>query len=153
MQYSYYDSPLGRLLLAGEFGILQQIKFNFQPANIAGEYNPAIFKDTTTQLDEYFLKQRKIFTIKYSLIAPPFFKKVLQQVAQVPFGRTTTYSEIAQQIGSPNAARAVGSANHKNPLPIIIPCHRVIGKNGKLVGFAAGIGNKERLLVLEQATY
>lgn len=150
MQYSYYDSPIGRLLLAGEFGILQQIKFNYQATILDGEYDQDFFSQAKKQLTEYFLLQRKKFTFEYQLTVSPFQKIVLQQVAKIPFGYTTTYSEIAQRIGKKNAARAVGSANHHNPLPIVIPCHRVIGKNGKLTGFAAGVNIKQKLLNIEQ---
>lgn len=150
MQYCYYDSPLGRLLLASKFGILQQIKFAYQVEDSDWKYSPKVFAEVTKQLTEYFLQQRKNFTIDYNLLVTPFQKLVLQQVAATPYAETTTYSKIAQQIAKPNAARAVGAANHHNPLPIIIPCHRVIGKNGNLVGFAAGLNNKQKLLELER---
>lgn len=101
------------------------------------------------QLQEYFSKKRTQFDIPLDLYGTPFQKKVWNQLRNIPFGEIRTYKEIAQTIGMPKAVRAVGGANNRNPIPIIIPCHRVIGSNGSLVGYAGGIAIKEYLLTLE----
>lgn len=108
------------------------------------------FTDKTFQeLNEYFNGNRKSFDIPYELIGTEFQKKVWTELTKIPYGETRTYKQIAQAIGNEKACRAVGLANNKNPIPIIIPCHRVIGANGKLVGYGLGIEMKESLLELE----
>lgn len=101
------------------------------------------------QLDEYFQKKRRVFEIPVDLYGTPFQKRVWRQLQSIPYGEVRTYKEIASEIGSPKAVRAVGGANNKNPLSIIIPCHRVIGSNGSLVGYGGGLHIKEYLLTLE----
>lgn len=101
------------------------------------------------QIREYFLKQRKQFSIPMDLKGTPFQLSVWRELAQIPFGETRTYSQIANKIGNPQASRAVGAATGRNPLPLIIPCHRVVGKNGKLTGFRGGLSLKNTLLQLE----
>lgn len=105
----------------------------------------------TIQLDEYFQGKRTIFSLPFKLAGTPFQLAVWKELQNIPYGKTTSYKEIAQKINKPKAYRAVGMANNKNPLPIIIPCHRVIGSNGKLIGYAGGLKLKNYLLELEQS--
>ena len=103
------------------------------------------------QLDEYFQGKRTTFSLPFKLTGTPFQLAVWKELQNIPYGQTTSYKEIAQKINKPKAYRAVGMANNKNPLPIIIPCHRVIGSNGKLIGYAGGLKLKNYLLELEKS--
>jgi methylated-DNA-[protein]-cysteine S-methyltransferase len=105
----------------------------------------------TIQLDEYFQGKRTTFSLPFKLTGTPFQLAVWKELQNIPYGKTTSYKEIAQKINKPKACRAVGMANNKNPLPIIIPCHRVIGSNGKLIGYAGGLNLKNYLLELEKS--
>lgn len=105
----------------------------------------------TIQLDEYFQGKRTIFSLPFKLTGTPFQLAVWKELQNIPYGQTTSYKEIAQKINKPKAYRAVGMANNKNLLPIIIPCHRVIGSNGKLIGYAGGLKLKNYLLELEKS--
>lgn len=105
----------------------------------------------TIQLDEYFQGKRTTFSLPFKLIGTPFQLAVWKELQNIPYGQTASYKEIAQKINKPKACRAVGMANNKNPLPIIIPCHRVIGSNGKLIGYAGGLNLKNYLLELEKS--
>lgn len=151
LYYCIYKSPVGKLLLAGDTDGLQSVQFE---CNIHVEENwiekNQFFTETTNQFNQYFNKQRKVFNLKLNPIGTTFQKQVWFRLQQIPFGETKYYAEIAQEIGNPKAARAIGMANNKNPIPIIIPCHRVIGKNGSLTGFASGLDVKQVLLNLEK---
>lgn len=105
----------------------------------------------TIQLDEYIQGKRTTFSLPFKLTGTPFQLAVWKELQNIPYGQTTSYKEIAQKINKPKAYRAVGMANNKNPLPIIIPCHRVIGSNGKLIGYAGGLNLKNYLLELEKS--
>ena len=105
----------------------------------------------TIQLDEYFQGKRTTFSLPFKLTGTPFQLAVWKELQNIPYGQTTSYKEIAQKINKPKAYRAVGMANNKNPLPIIIPCRRVIGSNGKLIGYAGGLKLKNYLLELEKS--
>lgn len=105
----------------------------------------------TIQLDEYFQGKRTTFSLPFKLTGTPFQLAVWKELQNIPYGQTTSYKEIAQKINKPKAYRTVGMANNKNPLPIIIPCHRVIGSNGKLIGYAGGLKLKNYLLELEKS--
>lgn len=105
----------------------------------------------TIQLDKYFQGKRTTFSLPFKLTGTPFQLAVWKELQNIPYGQTTSYKEIAQKINKPKAYRAVGMANNKNPLPIIIPCHRVIGSNGKLIGYAGGLKLKNYLLELEKS--
>lgn len=105
----------------------------------------------TIQLDEYFQGKRTTFSLPFKLTGTTFQLAVWKELQNIPYGQTTSYKEIAQKINKPKAYRAVGMANNKNPLPIIIPCHRVIGSNGKLIGYAGGLKLKNYLLELEKS--
>lgn len=152
MFFCYYDSPVGRLLVGGE----QKLEFIHFPKGKSAmvpasdwihETQP--FSDVLFQLDRYFSKTLTRFSLDYSLGGTPFQRRVWQTLAKVPYGTTISYGELAWRIGNPKAARAVGMANAKNPIPIIIPCHRVIGKDGSLTGFGGGLDVKQQLLALE----
>ena len=152
-QYCYYQSPIGTLLLIGTDGILEELHFpsSLEQVHIAEEWqnNEASFKQTLQQLAEYFAGKRQKFDLKISPKGTAFQERVWQELCRIPFGGTASYGEIAERIGNPKACRAVGMANAKNPIPIIVPCHRVIGKDGSLTGFGGGLEIKEQLLKLE----
>ena len=116
---------------------------------IEDEHHPILLK-TEKQLTEYFNHQRTVFDLALDFQGTDFQKKVWQALLTIPFGETRSYKQIAEQIGNVKAVRAVGAANGKNPISIIAPCHRVVGANGKLVGFAGGLENKEILLKIEK---
>ena len=148
--YLSYDSPVGTLyLIADDKGMLA-IE-NKKPSDIKESDNNAVIQ-CREALTEYFAGTRKIFddiAISPSLTGTPFRLKVWNALKEIPYGETRTYAQIAQAVGSPKACRAVGGANHHNPLPIIVPCHRVIGADRTLTGFGLGLDVKEKLLTLE----
>lgn len=152
MFYCHYDSPVGRLLVGGRkklaFICFPEGKSVMSPAS-DWVHDPRRFSDTLFQLDRYFNGSLTRFALDYSLDGTPFQQRVWQELAKVPYGTTISYGELARRIGNAKAARAVGMANAKNPLPIVIPCHRVIGKNGTLTGFGGGLDVKQKLLALE----
>ena len=117
--------------------------------DIVREETPLI-KKTAKQLEQYFAGSRRQFSLPLALKGTEFQKAVWEALQAIPYGKTRSYSDIAVTIGNPKAVRAVGMANHNNPIAIIVPCHRVIGKNGSLTGYASGIENKRLLLNLEQ---
>lgn len=112
--------------------------------------DPGPLREAMAQLEEYFAGQRRKFVLALEPIGTPFQRRVWQAVAAIPFGETRTYAEIARAVGRPGAARAVGAANGANPLPLVIPCHRVIGSGGSLTGYGGGIALKARLLAWER---
>ena len=112
-------------------------------------YNERPFADARRQLTEYFDGERRAFDLPLKLDGTEFQMSVLHALQQIPYGETTSYAEIAERIGRPKAVRAVGAANGRNPIPIIVPCHRVIGSHGDLTGFGGGLDTKEALLRLE----
>jgi methylated-DNA-[protein]-cysteine S-methyltransferase len=148
--YCYYKSPIGTLTLQtnaqGLLGVWFQTQQN-QPENL-GRLNKQqpILTRTVAQLDEYFRGDRQHFMLPIASSGTVFQQQVWSALATIPFGKTWCYQELANAINNPNAVRAVGLANSKNPVSIIIPCHRVIGKNGKLTGYAGGIERKQALL-------
>jgi methylated-DNA-[protein]-cysteine S-methyltransferase len=152
------DSPVGRLtLVANQKGRLTAIQWEdddpnrVNPANIIEDEHDQILLNAEKQLKEYFEGEREIFSLDLDFNGTEFQKKVWNALLTIPFGETRSYGEIARQIGNPQSVRAVGAANGKNPIPIVVPCHRVIGSSGKLVGFGGGIENKALLLDLEKA--
>ena len=108
-----------------------------------------LIKEAAKQLDEYFKGERQMFTVKLNPKGTLFQQDVWKALLEIPYGETRSYKQVAERVGNPKASRAVGMANNKNPIFIIIPCHRVIGSTGKLVGYGGGIGVKEKLLNLE----
>ena len=154
MRYSYTESPIGRLLLAGEDDGLSLIGFPGGKGCVRPEpdwiESPAPFADAARQLDEYFAGDRHTFDLVLKPTGTPFQRAVLDALLTIPYGETASYRDIAEQIGHPNAVRAVGAANGRNPLPIVIPCHRVVGSDGSLTGFGGGLETKAALLRLEK---
>jgi len=151
--YSYMDSPVGPLMLAGSRDTLKVIGFSSgskaRGADPAWEQWDEPFKKTRLQLSEYFAGRRKHFDMPLDPEGTEFQLSVLNQLLQIPYGETRSYKDIAEAIGDVKAVRAVGNANGNNPLPIVIPCHRVIGSNGSLTGFGGGLEAKRYLLGLE----
>lgn len=158
------ESPIGILTVAClrdglchiEFGTLDETRIALQAwakkHMLHNELieNPEFTGEAVKQLREYFDGKRKTFDLPINLKGTPFQVKVWKSLQDVPYGETKTYKEIAQMIGNPKAVRAVGSANNKNPVPIVIPCHRVIGSSGSLVGYGGGLDKKEILLSHEK---
>ncbi|MEL7185581.1 MAG: methylated-DNA--[protein]-cysteine S-methyltransferase [Pseudomonadota bacterium] len=153
MYYCYFDTPIGELLLAGEQDALTLIGFPKGKMRRDPEadwiFNEQPFADVRQQLTEYFAGERKEFDLPLSLHGTEFQVSVLEALQEIPYGETTSYGVIAKRIGRPKAVRAVGAANGRNPIPIIVPCHRVIGSSGDLTGFGGGLDTKEALLRLE----
>jgi len=156
MIYRYVDSPIGRLLLAGDGDALKLIglpqgKGKLQVES-GWELDSDCFADASAQLREYFDGRRRHFDLRLAPAGTPFQLAVLAALQTIPHGETRSYRDIAAQVGRPRAVRAVGAANGRNPLPIVIPCHRVIGADGSLTGFGGGLAAKRFLLELEGVT-
>jgi methylated-DNA-[protein]-cysteine S-methyltransferase len=149
-------SPVGALkLIASSDGLAAILWENDKPGRVrldvvAEDANNPVLLETERQLHEYFGGRRKAFDLELDFAGTEFQKKVWDALLTIPFGETRTYAQIAKQIGHPEAVRAVGAANGRNPISIVTPCHRVIGSNGELTGFAGGLGAKEYLLRLER---
>ncbi len=154
-QFWFYQSPIGELLLVEEYGKLEQLVFprHHQNREIDPQWvqNKDPFEDVIKQLESYFVGNLKEFSLNINPIGTEFQKQVWHHLLKIPYGTTTYYGELAKKIGNPKASRAIGMANAKNPIPVIVPCHRVIGKNGALTGFVGGLDTKEKLLKLEGA--
>lgn len=147
----YYHTPIGEIGIAEEDGSICAIFFSHEKIS-KEEYmikESSLIKNAYRQLVEYFNKQRKTFDLPLAPEGTEFQMKVWKALSDIPYGKTRSYKEIAIAIGNPKAVRAVGMANNKNPIPIIIPCHRVIGSDGKLAGYGGGLEIKEYLLKLE----
>ena len=153
MYYCFLDTPIGELLLAGEEGALFMIGFPKGSMRREPEadwiFNEKPLADACEQLREYFSGDRQVFDLPLKLNGTEFQVSVLKALQEIPYGQTTSYGEIARRIGRPKAVRAVGAANGRNPIPIVVPCHRVIGSTGDLTGFGGGLDTKEALLRLE----
>ena len=162
MAFDVVDSPVGELLVAASDRGVASIWFDPDPdeeldrlARIAGPRvlrSPHAVEEARRELDEYFAGRRRRFDLTLDLRAlPPFTVSVLRELARVPYGKTTTYGALAARVGRPRAARAVGTVMNRNRIPIVLPCHRVVGVSGDLVGYAGGLERKVRLLELEGA--
>ncbi len=155
MYYSYTDSPIGRLLLAGTADALKVIGFSSgnkaRGAETGWERYDAPFAGVKRQLGEYFAGERQSFELELAPEATAFQAQVLAALRTIPYGETRSYQDVAVAIGKPKAVRAVGGANGNNPIPIVIPCHRVVGSNGALTGFGGGLDTKRFLLDLERS--
>lgn len=142
-----YDSEIGKIEITCDedsvtrIAIVQELSNNYEKT--------ALTDEAYEQISEYLNGRRQKFDFKYKLIGTQFQRKVWEELTKIPYGETRSYKEIAEAIESPSAARAVGMANNKNPIMIAVPCHRVIGADGKMVGYAAGIAVKSHLLKLE----
>jgi methylated-DNA-[protein]-cysteine S-methyltransferase len=152
--YSYIDSPLGRMVVRGDgqfvTGLFMPHHKGWHGPDAAWRLAEEPFATIREQLAEYFAGERQQFTVALRLRGTPFQQRVWQELVRIPFGTTISYAQLAQRIGHPTASRAVGHANGRNPISILIPCHRVIGANGKLSGYAGGIDRKQWLLDLER---
>ena len=153
MYYCYLDTPIGELLLAGDDDGLAVVSFPEGSRRRDPEpdwiFNEKPLAEARAQLTDYFSGSRKDFDLKLNPSGTPFQREVLDELQKIPYGTTVSYSEVASRIGRPKAVRAVGAANGRNPIPIIIPCHRVIGASGDLTGFGGGLPTKEALLRME----
>ena len=148
--YTTWRSPIGELLLAGSGDAIRAIQYPGRHS-IRGEWVEASapFAEAVEQLERYFAGERKEFDLPLEMPGSEFDRKVWSELRRIPYGETCSYGEIARAIGRPERARAVGSANARNPLPIVVPCHRVIGADGSLVGYGGGLELKQALLDLE----
>lgn len=146
--YGCYDSPIGIIEITASDDAVLSIMF----ADSAKEtdFKPEVLKKTIRQLDEYFRGTRRDFDIKYEMQGTEFQKRVWKALTEIPYGETMSYKEMAVKIGNEKAARAVGSANSKNAISIIVPCHRVIGSDKSLTGYAGGIDRKKWLIEHER---
>ena len=153
MKFAYLDTPIGALLLAGPGSALAMLDFpegkRPQHATTGWTRDDLAFADARRQLQEYFAGRRQLFDLELAPQGTPFQLQVWNALRAIPFGSTCSYGAIARAIGQPSASRAVGAANGRNPLPIIVPCHRVIGSDGSLTGFGGGLPAKVFLLRLE----
>ena len=154
--YRHVDSPVGPLLIAGNDAGLQLIEFHAprHPMPRGGDWREgdhAVLQQAQTQLVEYFSGRRRSFELPLAPQGTDFQRQVWWELANIPFGGTISYAELAMRVGRPTATRAVGAANGRNPIPIVLPCHRVIGADGSLTGFSGGLPTKQFLLQLEGA--
>jgi methylated-DNA-[protein]-cysteine S-methyltransferase len=156
LAYKVIKSPVGKLkLVASDKGLVAILWEKDSPRRVrlselaADDQHPVLVK-TERQLGEYFSGKRKVFSVALDLRGTHFQKDVWESLLAIPYGETRTYGQLAKQLGNPLASRAVGAANGRNPVSIIVPCHRVIGSSGKLTGFAGGLETKAQLLTLEK---
>jgi methylated-DNA-[protein]-cysteine S-methyltransferase len=156
LAYKIIDSPVGKLkLVASDIGLVAVLWENDKPSRVRfGELvedgNHRILVDTERQLGQYFAGERKTFSVALDIRGTVFQRNVWNALLTIPFGETRSYGQLARQLGNSKAMRAVGAANGRNPISILVPCHRVIGSSGKLIGFAGGLQTKAQLLKLEQ---
>lgn len=157
VRYDVVDSPVGELRVAATGRGLCRISFwaDGWEDELARQFGVRVLRapldDVRRELDEYFEGRRREFDLPIDLRVAPFHADVLRELALVPYGRTETYGGLARKVGRPSAARAVGTVMNRNPIPIVLPCHRVVGANGSLTGYAGGLDVKRRLLQLEGA--
>jgi methylated-DNA-[protein]-cysteine S-methyltransferase len=153
IEYRTIDSPIGALTLAGQDSVLTMLRMvdqTYEPSRTGWAPNPAAFNDATEQLNAYFAGELTEFDLELDLRGSEFQRRVWQALRTIPYGETRSYGIIAEQIGAPGSARAVGLANGHNPIAIVVPCHRVIGANGSLTGYGGGLDRKRALLALEK---
>jgi methylated-DNA-[protein]-cysteine S-methyltransferase len=151
--YTTFESPAGRLLLAGDAHALRHVSFESgkrpEPTRPAWKQNSSVFEEAIRQLQAYFRGELKEFDLPLRMEGTEFQLRVWNALRAIPYGETISYAQLARRIGNPKAVRAVGLANGSNPIPIIVPCHRVIGSDGSLTGFGGGLSTKKMLLDLE----
>ncbi len=152
--YTRFQTELGEIILAGDEMGLSHLHINGGKRSFEIDENwprnDELFNEARKQIEEFLCGQRKKFDLQLNPAGTEFQRKVWQALTEIPYGQTISYAELAAAIGSPKAARAVGMANSRNPIPLIIPCHRVVGAGGKLTGFALGLKIKKQLLELER---
>lgn len=156
IHYRIFDSPFGRILVAGSYAGLCRVDFQEGDARFAPPRNwveaPGVFPEVEEQLSAYFAGERRSFDLVLDPGGTQFQQRVWRHLTEIPYGSTISYGRLAQAIGNPQSSRAVGAANGANPIPIIIPCHRVVGADGRLTGYRGGIELKRRLIELEKTT-
>ncbi|MFC8519178.1 methylated-DNA--[protein]-cysteine S-methyltransferase [Streptomyces sp. NPDC057257] len=154
-QHTVIDSPYGPLTLVAEDGLLCGLYMTEQrhrpPEETFGGRDESLFAEAEEQLEAYFKGELTEFTLQLSLNGTPFQRTVWDQLRRIPYGETRTYGQLADALGKPAASRAVGLANGRNPIGIIVPCHRVVGANGSLTGYGGGLARKQQLLDFESA--
>ncbi|MEU7278371.1 methylated-DNA--[protein]-cysteine S-methyltransferase [Streptomyces sp. NPDC045431] len=152
-QHTVVDSPYGLLTLVATDGVLSGLYMTDQrhrpPEESFGDPDPRPFAEAVRQLDAYYARELTVFDLPLHLDGTPFQRSVWEQLRKIPYGETRSYGELAVALGKPGASRAVGLANGKNPIGIIVPCHRVIGASGGLTGYGGGLERKQRLLAFE----
>lgn len=155
LRHTVMDSPLGALTLVGDGEALTGIYFEGHlrgpSPDALGPRDPAGFEEAERQLQEYFAGERQSFDLPLAPRGEPFQQRVWRLLRQIPYGETRSYGRLAHELGSPGLAQAVGAANGRNPLSVVVPCHRVVGADGSLTGYAGGLERKRRLLELEGA--
>jgi methylated-DNA-[protein]-cysteine S-methyltransferase len=157
VRYDIVDSPVGELFVAATDRGLCRISYHPDGMEdvLARTFGPRVMRspldEIRRELDEYFEGTRRDFDLPLDVRVAPFHADVLEELARVPYGRTDTYGSLAAKVGRPRAARAVGTVMNRNPIPIVLPCHRIVGANGSLTGYAGGLDVKLRLLQLEGA--
>jgi methylated-DNA-[protein]-cysteine S-methyltransferase len=155
--HTVVDSPVGTLTLVALDGVLAGLYMNLQRhrpmEEVFGASDPAPFTEVIEQLEQYFAAQRTDFDLPVTLVGTPFQRAVWAALQEIPYGETMSYGQLAERIGSPGAARAVGLANGRNPIGIIVPCHRVVGATGSLTGYGGGLKRKQYLLELERRNH
>ena len=154
MAFCCCNTKLGKIYIAERDNHIVRLAFSYNALfDTEEQVNTPLLENACAQINEYFAGQRKKFDLPLNQEGTNFQKKVWKALENIPYGETRTYKEVAKMIGNEKASRAVGMANNKNNIPIIIPCHRVIGSNGKLVGYALGLDMKKYLLDLESAVF
>ncbi|MGW3285001.1 methylated-DNA--[protein]-cysteine S-methyltransferase [Streptomyces sp. NPDC001002] len=152
-QHTVIPSPYGPLTLVADDGVLCGLYMTEQrhrpPEETFGPRDETLFSEAEEQLEAYFAGELKEFTLDLKLIGTPFQRSVWDQLNLIPYGETRSYGDLADALGNPGASRAVGLANGKNPIGIIVPCHRVVGASGSLTGYGGGLDRKQRLLAFE----
>lgn len=157
--YTKIPSPIGEILIVSDGKKITRVSMDKQKyaAEIGADWKEQagleVLKDAAAQLKSYFAGSLKAFDLPLSFAGSEFQNKVWRELKKIPFGETISYGELAQRVGSPKASRAVGLANGKNPIAVIVPCHRVIGANGSLTGYGGGLTRKKQLLELEQGLF
>ena len=158
VRFDVIESPVGELLVAATPRGLCRVSYTVDGADesLAHTFGIRVLRspldDVRRELDEYFAGQRRAFDLPLDLRVAPFHEQVLRELALVPYGQVDTYGHLAAKVGRPKAARAVGTVMNRNPLAIVLPCHRIVGANGSLTGYAGGLDVKRALLALEGAT-
>jgi len=146
METTIIDSPIGKIEIKGDRSGISSVLFLDSEEILISSTMPEELKEAVRQLEQYFKGERTEFNVKISAQGTDFQKRVWEELRKIPYGKTISYEQMAHRLGNPKVIRAAASANGKNPISIIIPCHRVIGKNGSLTGYAGGINRKKWLL-------
>lgn len=147
--YCIYNSLVGKLIIADDGEGITDLRFGQVPAGAVERATP-LLEAAAAELDEYFAGRRMTFDLPLNPAGTEFQRRVWNELLKIPYGRTCSYGRIAEAVGNPRASRSVGMANNRNPISIVVPCHRVVGADGSLTGYGGGLENKEALLGLEE---